>query len=174
MILQITFVVSASCSHIAPCPTMAEGGEVEWELCKENIQPLRRGRKMSSLNRALSQLHDGDSTAVNQQRQYVLWPISLLNCPLTFEQILTLMMFVLLYVTPGPLSLNCECTMAMIHLMFGIGKHKHSSIYLCIYRFVPLKLNIVELLNCGSHDFIWQVHQLDGANLPTRRQREQP
>ncbi|XP_075874429.1 mitotic checkpoint serine/threonine-protein kinase BUB1 beta [Nelusetta ayraudi] len=48
---------------------MAEGGEVDWELSKENIQPLRRGRNMSSLNRALSQLHEGDSTAVNQQRQ---------------------------------------------------------------------------------------------------------
>lgn len=51
---------------------MAEGGEVDWELSKENIQPLRRGRNMSSLNRALSQLHEGDSTAVNQQRQYGL------------------------------------------------------------------------------------------------------
>lgn len=60
---------------------MAEGGEVEWELSKENIQPLRRGRNMSSLNRALSQLHDGDSTAINQQRQYELWPTFLLNCP---------------------------------------------------------------------------------------------
>lgn len=64
--------MSVSCSQIAPCLTMAEGGEVDWELSKENIQPLRRGRTMSSLNRALSQLHDGDSTAVNQQRQYGL------------------------------------------------------------------------------------------------------
>lgn len=49
---------------------MAEGGDVEWELSKENIQPLRRGRAVSALHQALSQLQDGDSSAINQQRQY--------------------------------------------------------------------------------------------------------
>ncbi|XP_028995341.1 mitotic checkpoint serine/threonine-protein kinase BUB1 beta [Betta splendens] len=43
---------------------MAEG-DVEWELSKENIQPLRRGRAISSLHQALS--HEQD--AINQQRQ---------------------------------------------------------------------------------------------------------
>ncbi|XP_008323286.1 mitotic checkpoint serine/threonine-protein kinase BUB1 beta [Cynoglossus semilaevis] len=48
---------------------MAEGGEVEWELSKENIQPLRRGRAVSALNQALSQQQDGLSAVVHQQRQ---------------------------------------------------------------------------------------------------------
>lgn len=50
---------------------MAEGGDVEWELSKENIQPLRRGRAISALHQALSQQQDGLSSAINQQRQYV-------------------------------------------------------------------------------------------------------
>ncbi|XP_072314242.1 mitotic checkpoint serine/threonine-protein kinase BUB1 beta [Eucyclogobius newberryi] len=48
---------------------MAEGGDVEWELCKENIQPLRRGRHISALQEALSQHQDGFSSAIIQQRQ---------------------------------------------------------------------------------------------------------
>lgn len=47
---------------------MAEG-EVEWELCKENIQPLRRGRDISALHQALSQQQDGTTSALNQQKQ---------------------------------------------------------------------------------------------------------
>ncbi|XP_003962631.1 mitotic checkpoint serine/threonine-protein kinase BUB1 beta [Takifugu rubripes] len=47
---------------------MAEA-DVEWELSKENIQPLRRGRDISALHQALTHLQDGDSSAVNQQRQ---------------------------------------------------------------------------------------------------------
>uniref|UniRef100_A0A3P8RJQ7 BUB1 mitotic checkpoint serine/threonine kinase Bb n=1 Tax=Amphiprion percula TaxID=161767 RepID=A0A3P8RJQ7_AMPPE len=47
---------------------MAEGGDVEWELSKENIQPLRRGRAISALHQALSQ-QDGPTSAINQQRQ---------------------------------------------------------------------------------------------------------
>lgn len=49
---------------------MAEGEDVEWELCKENIQPLRRGRNMSALLQALSQSKVGLSPAILQQRQY--------------------------------------------------------------------------------------------------------
>ncbi|KAM9355999.1 mitotic checkpoint serine/threonine-protein kinase BUB1 beta isoform 2-T2 [Pholidichthys leucotaenia] len=45
---------------------MAEGGDVEWELSKENIQPLRRGRAISALQLALSQQQD---TTINHQRQ---------------------------------------------------------------------------------------------------------
>ncbi|XP_070698782.1 mitotic checkpoint serine/threonine-protein kinase BUB1 beta [Pempheris klunzingeri] len=48
---------------------MAEGGDVEWELSKENIQPLRRGRAISALHQALSQQQDGLSSAIAQQRQ---------------------------------------------------------------------------------------------------------
>ncbi|XP_054469430.1 mitotic checkpoint serine/threonine-protein kinase BUB1 beta isoform X2 [Anoplopoma fimbria] len=48
---------------------MAEGGDVEWELSKENIQPLRRGRDASALHQALSQQQDGLNSAINQQRQ---------------------------------------------------------------------------------------------------------
>ena len=58
------------CRHLAVLiSTMAEGGDVEWELSKENIQPLRRGRAISALHQALSQ-QDGVSSAINQQRQY--------------------------------------------------------------------------------------------------------
>lgn len=49
--------------------TMAEGGDVEWELSKENIQPLRRGRDIFALHQALAQQQDGDNSAINQQRQ---------------------------------------------------------------------------------------------------------
>lgn len=49
---------------------MAEGGDVEWELSKENIQPLRRGRAISALRQVLSQQQDGPTSAINQQRQY--------------------------------------------------------------------------------------------------------
>ncbi|XP_029937770.1 mitotic checkpoint serine/threonine-protein kinase BUB1 beta [Myripristis murdjan] len=48
---------------------MAEGGDADWELSKENIQPLRRGRAISALNQALSQQQDGPSSAINQQKQ---------------------------------------------------------------------------------------------------------
>lgn len=49
---------------------MAEGGDMEWELSKENIQPLKRGRAMAALQQALSQREEGQSTATDQQRQY--------------------------------------------------------------------------------------------------------
>lgn len=45
--------------------TMAEGGDVEWELSKENIKPLRQGRAISALQQALGQQQD----AINHQRQ---------------------------------------------------------------------------------------------------------
>ncbi|XP_066539870.1 mitotic checkpoint serine/threonine-protein kinase BUB1 beta [Hoplias malabaricus] len=46
---------------------MAEA-EAEWELCKENIQPLRRGRDISALHQALQQ-QEGPISALNQQKQ---------------------------------------------------------------------------------------------------------
>ncbi|KAM6961310.1 mitotic checkpoint serine/threonine-protein kinase BUB1 beta [Aplochiton taeniatus] len=48
---------------------MAEGGDAEWELCKENIQPLKRGRAISALHQALSQQQEGLGTATLQQKQ---------------------------------------------------------------------------------------------------------
>lgn len=42
---------------------------MEWELCKENIQPLRRGRDMSALHQVLSQQQEGITNAINQQKQ---------------------------------------------------------------------------------------------------------
>ncbi|XP_077476548.1 mitotic checkpoint serine/threonine-protein kinase BUB1 beta [Stigmatopora argus] len=48
---------------------MAECEDVEWELCKENIQPLRRGRNMSSLLQAISHSKDGLNPAILQERQ---------------------------------------------------------------------------------------------------------
>ncbi|XP_012707758.2 mitotic checkpoint serine/threonine-protein kinase BUB1 beta [Fundulus heteroclitus] len=48
---------------------MAEGGDVDWELSKENIQPLRRGRDISALRQALSQREEGPTSAINQQKQ---------------------------------------------------------------------------------------------------------
>ncbi|KAL0969192.1 hypothetical protein UPYG_G00223690 [Umbra pygmaea] len=49
--------------------TMAEGGEVEWELCKENIQPLKKGRDISALREALSHQQEGSSSHINQHKQ---------------------------------------------------------------------------------------------------------
>ncbi|CAL9686388.1 unnamed protein product [Knipowitschia caucasica] len=49
---------------------MAEGGDVEWELCKENIQPLRRGRHISALQEALTQHQDGFSSAIIQRQSF--------------------------------------------------------------------------------------------------------
>ncbi|XP_076017622.1 mitotic checkpoint serine/threonine-protein kinase BUB1 beta [Genypterus blacodes] len=48
---------------------MAEGGDMDWELSKENIQPLKRGRAMAALHQALSQQEEGQSAATDQQRQ---------------------------------------------------------------------------------------------------------
>lgn len=48
---------------------MAEGGDADWELCKENIQPLKRGRAISALHQALSLQQEGSSTATNQHKQ---------------------------------------------------------------------------------------------------------
>ncbi|CAL8272217.1 unnamed protein product [Merluccius merluccius] len=48
---------------------MAEGGDAEWELSKENIQPLKRGRAAAALQQALCQRQDGPGSAVQQQKQ---------------------------------------------------------------------------------------------------------
>ncbi|XP_039518950.1 mitotic checkpoint serine/threonine-protein kinase BUB1 beta [Pimephales promelas] len=43
--------------------------DAEWELCKENIQPLRQGRTISALQQALCQQQEGNHTALNQKKQ---------------------------------------------------------------------------------------------------------
>ncbi|KAI7804348.1 mitotic checkpoint serine/threonine-protein kinase BUB1 beta [Triplophysa rosa] len=43
--------------------------DAEWELCKENIQPLRHGRTISALHQALCQQHEGNNAALNQKKQ---------------------------------------------------------------------------------------------------------
>ncbi|NP_001079357.1 budding uninhibited by benzimidazoles 1 beta [Xenopus laevis] len=47
---------------------MAQAGD-EWELSKENVQPLRQGRVMSTLQEVLSQQESASHTAVQQQKQ---------------------------------------------------------------------------------------------------------
>ncbi|XP_053553881.1 mitotic checkpoint serine/threonine-protein kinase BUB1 beta [Bombina bombina] len=47
---------------------MAEAG-AEWELSKENVQPLRRGRQMSTLQEVLSQQESSSQTSIQQQKQ---------------------------------------------------------------------------------------------------------
>uniref|UniRef100_A0A672K5Z4 BUB1 mitotic checkpoint serine/threonine kinase Bb n=1 Tax=Sinocyclocheilus grahami TaxID=75366 RepID=A0A672K5Z4_SINGR len=43
--------------------------DAEWELCKENIQPLRQGRSVSALQHALCQQQEGNHTALHQKTQ---------------------------------------------------------------------------------------------------------
>uniref|UniRef100_A0A8C4T5E9 BUB1 mitotic checkpoint serine/threonine kinase B n=1 Tax=Erpetoichthys calabaricus TaxID=27687 RepID=A0A8C4T5E9_ERPCA len=47
---------------------MAEGGD-EWELCKENVQPLKQGRTISALQEALSQQEGTSHSPIHQQQQ---------------------------------------------------------------------------------------------------------
>uniref|UniRef100_A4IGT5 LOC100125106 protein n=1 Tax=Xenopus tropicalis TaxID=8364 RepID=A4IGT5_XENTR len=47
---------------------MAQAGD-EWELSKENVQPLRQGRVMSTLQEVLSQQESASHTAIQQQKQ---------------------------------------------------------------------------------------------------------
>ncbi|XP_063296276.1 mitotic checkpoint serine/threonine-protein kinase BUB1 beta [Pelobates fuscus] len=47
---------------------MAEAGD-EWELCKENVQPLRQGRVMSTLQEVLSQQESASHTVIQQEKQ---------------------------------------------------------------------------------------------------------
>ncbi|XP_075469473.1 mitotic checkpoint serine/threonine-protein kinase BUB1 beta isoform X1 [Ascaphus truei] len=47
---------------------MAQAGD-EWELSKENVQPLRQGRVMSTLQEVLSQQESASYTPIQQQKQ---------------------------------------------------------------------------------------------------------
>uniref|UniRef100_A0A8D2L602 Uncharacterized protein n=1 Tax=Varanus komodoensis TaxID=61221 RepID=A0A8D2L602_VARKO len=42
----------------------------EWELSKENVQPLRQGRVMATLQEALAQQDVSIHTAIQQQKRY--------------------------------------------------------------------------------------------------------
>uniref|UniRef100_A0A8C5TF13 Uncharacterized protein n=1 Tax=Malurus cyaneus samueli TaxID=2593467 RepID=A0A8C5TF13_9PASS len=55
-LIKVESVMSQDCSH-------------EWELCKENVQPLRQGRVMSSLQEALAQQDSSSHTAVQLKKQ---------------------------------------------------------------------------------------------------------
>lgn len=47
----------------------ANSPENEWELSKENVQPLRQGRKISSLNAGLK-AHPGDQASkIKEEKQ---------------------------------------------------------------------------------------------------------
>ncbi|KAL4656413.1 mitotic checkpoint serine/threonine-protein kinase BUB1 beta [Arapaima gigas] len=65
-------MTSGECGQQEVCSgtirTMAEG-EAEWELSKENIQPLRQGRSLAALQQALTQQDGSSYTTVQQQRQ---------------------------------------------------------------------------------------------------------
>ena len=69
VISAISIVLFSLCCVVVSRCTMAEGGDAEWELSKENIQPLKRGRDVSVLHQVLSQQQDGPSSAVSQQKQ---------------------------------------------------------------------------------------------------------
>lgn len=45
----------------------------EWELSKENVQPLRQGRIMSTLQGALAQQESASNTTLQQQKRCVEW-----------------------------------------------------------------------------------------------------
>lgn len=47
----------------------------EWELSKENVQPLRQGRSMSTLQGILAQQESARNTTLQQQKRCVkqLW-----------------------------------------------------------------------------------------------------
>lgn len=45
----------------------------EWELSKENVQPLRQGRIMSTLQGALAQQESACNTTLQQQKRCVEW-----------------------------------------------------------------------------------------------------
>lgn len=47
---------------------MAQAGD-EWELSKENVQPLRQGRAMSTLQEVLSQQESSNHNSIQQQKQ---------------------------------------------------------------------------------------------------------
>ncbi|XP_030069564.1 mitotic checkpoint serine/threonine-protein kinase BUB1 beta [Microcaecilia unicolor] len=53
---------------------MAEGGD-EWELSKENVQPLRQGRVMSTLQEVLTRQESTSHLAMQQQKQAFEWEI---------------------------------------------------------------------------------------------------
>lgn len=48
---------------------MSQDCNDEWELSKENVQPLRQGRVMSTLQEALAQQETSTHTAVQLKRQ---------------------------------------------------------------------------------------------------------
>lgn len=64
--LLIVFVVNAEFKGEA---VMSQDCNDEWELSKENVQPLRQGRVMSTLQEALAQQETSSHTAVQLKKQ---------------------------------------------------------------------------------------------------------
>lgn len=48
---------------------MSQDGDDEWELSKENVQPLRQGRVMTTLQEALAQQDASRRTAAQIRKQ---------------------------------------------------------------------------------------------------------
>lgn len=48
---------------------MSQNGDDEWELSKENVQPLRQGRVMTTLQEALAQQDTSRHTAAQIRKQ---------------------------------------------------------------------------------------------------------
>ena len=44
-------------------------GEPEWELSKENIQPLKQGRQFNKLNNILQPNHEDIQKKIQEERQ---------------------------------------------------------------------------------------------------------
>ena len=48
---------------------MSRDGDDEWELSKENVQPLRQGRVMATLQESLAQQDTSSHTAAQLRKQ---------------------------------------------------------------------------------------------------------
>lgn len=58
-----------SLSVITQSLKMSQDGDDEWELSKENVQPLRQGRVMTTLQEALAQQDASRRTAAQIRKQ---------------------------------------------------------------------------------------------------------
>ncbi|KAI8486895.1 protein kinase [Branchiostoma belcheri] len=135
-----------------------EPTENSWELSKENVQPLRQGRKIANLTAALQPVNgqDGGLSRVQQEKQYGQNSSS------------------------QPSRLNSGCTQGMIRLVSGIGAaapNSFSTPYPCritwhLLLYDPRNINIHELALFGMTPFLtWAAK---GRHPPRRRLRRRP
>lgn len=90
----------------------------EWELSKENVQPLRQGRKVASLTSAL-QHTPADLQQIKEQREY---GDLFLNLRLIYSvnPALSLSLTLLLFLSAAQTVMMCEChsvTLTLIALL---------------------------------------------------------